>query len=161
MKKPIELSPEFKNRVARWAAGEITWAEVEDFTADEAREYRTTACDLARRGQLKKAAAIFEGLVAMNPKDHVSRAALGTVYQKMGRIDDALAAYEGAIATDATDVVALANRGELRLQKGDVKSGLDDLRRAVEADPGFATASARRAKALATALIVQAAKAAP
>jgi Flp pilus assembly protein TadD len=160
MKREIKFSSGFKSRVARWAAGEITWAEVEGFTVEKAREYSKTACDLARRGQLKKAAAIFEGLVAMNPKDHSTRAALGTVYQKMGRLEDAMAAYEQALATDPNDVVALSNRGELRLKSGNVAGGLGDLSRAVEADPNITTASAARARALATAVISQAAKAA-
>lgn len=158
MKNEIELSPEFKQNVVRWAKGEVTWAEVEGFTYEQATQFARTACELAERGQLKKAAAIFEGLVAMNPKDHASRAALGTVYQKMGRIDDARVEYERAIETDPKDVVALSNRGELRLRQGDA-GGLDDLRRAIEADPAFDTASARRAKALATAVVLQAAKA--
>jgi Flp pilus assembly protein TadD len=159
MKPQIEFSPEFKARVRQWSRGEISWAEVEGFTGKEAQEARQTACDLARRGQLKKASAIFEGLVAINPRDHSSRAALGTVYQKMGRIDEAVVAYDLAIATEGSDVVALANRGELRLKNGDVRGGLEDLSHAVEADPEGKTASAQRARAIATALIRDAAKA--
>ena len=43
--------------------------------------------DLATAGRLEEARIIFEGLVEGNPKDSASRAALGTVYQKLGRID--------------------------------------------------------------------------
>ena len=159
MKSEIEFSPEFKERVRQWSRGEISWAEVEGFTGKQAQEAQQTACDLARRGQLKKAAAIFEGLLAINPADHSSRAALGTVYQKMGRLEEAASAYNLAIAGDAGDVVALANRGELRLKNGDVRGGLEDLTHAVEADPEGKTASAQRARAIATALIREAAKA--
>ncbi len=158
MKPDMQLSPETVERVVLWAKGQMTWAQVEGFTAKQASEYQKTACELAQRGQLKKAALIFEGLVAINPEDHASRAALGTVYQKMGRIEEALAEYDQAIATSPTDVVALANRGELRVQKGDL-GGLDDLRRAVEADPQLATASAKRAKAIGTAIVAKAAEA--
>jgi tetratricopeptide (TPR) repeat protein len=159
MNREIEFSDEFKARVRSWSRGEISWAEVEGFTSHEAQEARKTACDLAGRGQLRKSAGIFEGLLAINPKDHTSRAALGTVYQKMGRVDDALSAYDGAIATDAHNVVALANRGELRLKSGDLRGGLEDLAHAVDADPDGHSASARRARAIATALVQEAARA--
>ena len=159
MKNELQFSPSFKSRVNRWARGEITWAQVEGLSAEKAKEFQKTACDLARRGQLKKAKVILEGLVALNPKDHVSRAALGTVLQKLGQVDEARAAYDTAIATSDKDVVAFANRGELRIKAGDVAGGLGDLKRAVESDPKLNSASARRAKALATAIIVQAAKA--
>ena len=159
MKQEIQFTQSFKSRVNQWAKGELTWAQVEGLSAEKAKEFQKTACDLVRRGQLKKAKVIFEGLVALNPKDHVSRAALGTVLQKMDRMDEAMAAYEEAISTSDTDVVALANRGELRIKKGDVAGGLGDLKRAVEAHPKLTSVSARRAKALATAIIVQVAKA--
>jgi tetratricopeptide (TPR) repeat protein len=143
----ISLHPRFARDVARWARGEITWAQVEGFTEEQAREFAQTACQLARKGQLKKAAKIFEGLVALNPLDHASRAALGGVYQRMGRFNDAMGAYDAAIATDGRDVVARANRGELRLLRGDA-GGLDDLRTAIEVDQDLVTAAAKRAKAV-------------
>ncbi len=147
MQKEPNVSPKFFDNVARWARGEITWAQVEGFTSRQAREFAEAACDLARRGQLRKAAAIFEGLVAMNPFDHASRAALGTVYRRMGRIEDALQAFDHAIAVCADDVVALAHRGELKLQSDD-PSGFDDLRRATDIDSVGRTAAARRARSV-------------
>jgi Flp pilus assembly protein TadD len=151
MQRQVSVSPRFVENLARWAKGEITWAQVEGFTSKQARDFAKTACELAGRGQLKKAAAIFEGLVAFNPYDHASRAALGTVYQKMGRPDDAMREYDEAIATNGRDVVALANRGEMRLASGDM-GGVEDLRRAIEVDPSLKTASAKRAKTVATAV---------
>jgi tetratricopeptide (TPR) repeat protein len=152
MQRVPNISPQLETNVMRWLRGEITWAQVEGFTSTQAREFAKAACDLAKRGQFKKAAAILEGLVAMNPYDHGSRSALGTVYRKMGRNEEALDAYDHALAVNGRDVVALANRGELRLQASDAR-GLADLRKAVEVDPRLKTASAKRAAAITDTLI--------
>jgi Flp pilus assembly protein TadD len=147
MANRIKLHPTFAANVARWARGEITWAQVEGFTSQQARDFARAAYDLARKGQYKKSATILEGLLAMNPYDHASRASLGAVYQRLGRTADASREYDQAIAINGRNVVALANRGELRIQRGDPR-GAEDLRKAVEFDPRLTTASARRARSV-------------
>lgn len=139
----------------KWIKGEATWAEVEGMTFEEARAIAQVGCDLAGQGRLEEARVIFEGLVAGNPKDSGSQAALGTVYQKLGRIDDAREAYDAALAADPKNPVALGNRGELRLKGGD-KAGFADLMLAVEADPHGETAAGRRAAGLVRAITLQA-----
>lgn len=134
-----------------FARGEMTWAEVEGMTFEEARAIAEIGCDLAAAGRLEEARIIFEGLAAGNPKDTASRAALGTVYQKLGRIDEAIAEYTAALEGDPKNPVALGNRGELRLKAGD-RQGFSDLARAVEADPNGETAAGRRAKSLVKAI---------
>jgi tetratricopeptide (TPR) repeat protein len=131
--------------------GETTWAQLEGMTLEEARGIAQLGCDLAEAGRLEEARILFEGLVAGNPKDASSQAALGTVYQKLGRLDEALAAYEAALAVDARHVVALTHRGELRLRRGE-SSGWADVENAAAVDPRGETAAGRRAHGWVTAL---------
>lgn len=149
---------EMKSKLKAFARGEMTWAEVEGMTFEEAKAIAQVGCDLAAAGRLDEARIIFEGLVVGNPKDSASCAALGTVYQKLGRIDDAVAQYSAAIANDARNPIALANRGELRLKAGD-RSGFTDLAHAVEADPHGETAAGRRARSLVKAITMMAVQA--
>ena len=76
-------------RLKAFARGETTWAEVEGMTFEEAKAIAQVGCDLAAAGRLEEARILFEGLVEGNPKDSAARAALGTVYQKLGRLEDA------------------------------------------------------------------------
>ena len=138
-------------RLGDFLAGELTWAEVEGMTWEEARAIARIGCELAGEGRLDEARVIFEGLVEGNPKDAAARAALGTVYQKLGRTADALAEYSAALEGDPHNTVALANRGELRLRADDPR-GLEDLAAAVQADPHGKTAAGQRAGALVQAL---------
>jgi Flp pilus assembly protein TadD len=158
-KKAMPLGAEGARRVRAFAKGEMTWAEVEGMTWEQARAIAGVGCDLAAVGRLEDARVVFEGLVAGNPRDTASRAALGTVYQKLGRLQDALAAYTAALTHDPHNAIALANRGELRLKSGD-KEGFADLAHALEADPRGETTAGRRARALVTALAVRIAEAA-
>jgi Flp pilus assembly protein TadD len=149
-----QINEETARKLRAFARGEMTWAEVEGMTWERARAAIAAGCELAAAERLDEACVVFEALVAMDPKDAVSQAALGTVYQKLGRPLDAEAAYSAALRIDAKNAVALSNRGELRLKRGD-KEGAVDLARAIEADPEGETVAARRARALLRALAIQ------
>src|SRR5512141_2633247 len=90
-------------KLKAFARGEMTWAEVEGMTFEEAKAIAQVGCDLAAAGRIEEARIIFEGLVEGNPKDSASRAALGTVYQRLGRFDDAVAEYSAALERDAAN----------------------------------------------------------
>jgi Flp pilus assembly protein TadD len=150
----LTINEETARKLKAFARGEMTWAEVEGFTWMRARLAMTAGCELAAAERLDEAAVVFEALVALNPKDSASQAALGTVYQKLGRPADAEAAYSAALRLDPQNAVAFANRGELRLKRGD-KEGALDLAKAVEADPQGETAAGRRARALLRALALR------
>ena len=135
--------------------GELTWAEVEGMTFEEAKAIARVGCDLAAAGRCEEARILFEGLVEGNPKDAASRAALGTVYQKLGRVQDAITEYTAALERDARNPVALTNRGELYLRQGN-RQGFTDLANAVVADPKGQTSAGRRAKALVRAIALAA-----
>ena len=150
---------ELKSKLKSFARGEMTWAEVEGMTWEEAKAIAQVGCDLATAGRLEEARIIFEGLVAGNPKDSASRAALGTVYQKLGRLDEAISEYSAALDHDPKNPVALANRGELRLKAGD-RGGFTDIANAVDADPHGETSAGRRAKGLVKAITMMAVEAA-
>jgi len=138
-------------KLKAFVRGEMTWAEVEGMTFQEARAIAQVGCDLAAAGRCEEARILFEGLVEGNPKDTASRAALGTVYQKLGRLQDAITEYSAALERDPRNPVALVNRGELYLRQGN-RQGFTDIANAVEADPHGETAAGRRARALVKAI---------
>jgi Flp pilus assembly protein TadD len=147
----MELRTETAVKLRAFARGEMTWAEVEGMTFEEAKAIAQVGCELAAAGRYEEARILFEGLVEGNPKDAASRAALGTVYQKLGRLEDAIAEYSAALERDPRNPVALSNRGELYLRQGN-RQGFTDVANAVEADPHGDTVAGRRARALVKAI---------
>jgi Flp pilus assembly protein TadD len=151
----INAQAELKSKLKSYVRGDLTWSQVEGMTWETAKAIAQVGCDLATAGRLEEARILFEGLVAGNPSDSASRAALGTLYQKLNRVDEALTEYSAALEHDAKNPVALANRGELRLRAGDL-NGFTDLAHAVEADPHGETAAGRRAKGVVKAITLTA-----
>jgi tetratricopeptide (TPR) repeat protein len=142
-------------KLKAFVRGEMTWAEVEGMTFQEAKAIAQVGCDLAAAGRCEEARILFEGLVEGNPKDTASRAALGTVYQKLGRLQDAIQEYSATLERDPRNPVALVNRGELYLRQGN-RQGFTDIANAVEADPNGETSAGRRARALVKAIALAA-----
>jgi Flp pilus assembly protein TadD len=147
----MEIRTETVGKLKAFARGEVTWAEVEGMTFEEAKAIAQVGCELAGAGRFEEARILFEGLVEGNPKDAASRAALGTVYQKLGRLQEAISEYSAALERDPRNPVALVNRGELYLRQG-LRQGFTDVANAVEADPHGDTAAGRRARALVKAI---------
>jgi len=144
-----EVTPEAAalwTRIEGFLKGELTLAEVEGMTWEQAQVIAEAGCELAENGRLEEARVLFEGLVEMNSRDAAAHAALGTVYQKLSLLPEALSSYSTAIALDPFHPVALANRGELRLLGGDGE-GYRDLQSAVASDPKGETAAGARAAA--------------
>ena len=147
----MKIQTETVGKLKAFARGEATWAEVEGMTFQEAKAIAQVGCELAAAGRYDEARILFEGLVEGNPKDSASRAALGTVYQKLGRLQEAITEYSAALERDPGNPVALVNRGELYLRQGQ-RQGFTDVANAVEADPHGDTAAGRRARALVKAI---------
>lgn len=145
------------SKLESFARGELTFAELEGMTWEEAQGIARVACELADAGRLEESRILLEGLVEGNQFDSAAQAALGTVYHKLGRKIDAMAAYNRALEHDAANPVALVNRGELRIQAGDGE-GLRDLVKAVEVDPKGESAASRRAQGLLKAVAAKVAK---
>jgi Flp pilus assembly protein TadD len=147
----MEIRSETVGKLKAFARGEVTWAEVEGMTFEQAKSIAQVGCELAAAGRYEEARILFEGLVEGNPKDSASRAALGTVYQKLGRVQEALTEYSAALEREPRNPVALVNRGELYLRQGHPQ-GFTDIANAVEADPRGETVAGRRAQALVKAI---------
>jgi Flp pilus assembly protein TadD len=129
----MNQEPNLAQQVRQFVRGDLTWAELKGMTSDEAKLIARYGCELADAGLLKEARILFEGMVAMNPKDAAASAALGTVYEKLGLSQQARQAYEQALRWDSRHPVALTHRGVLRLRVGDA-GGKDDLIAAVVAE---------------------------
>jgi tetratricopeptide (TPR) repeat protein len=139
------------DKLKRFLKGELTWAEVEGITADKAMSYLKVGVELFEQGNYAQATRVFEGLIAINPKNPHPYAFLAATRFIEG--DDAAArrAYDAALALDPKHLLALTGRGELRLKHQDTL-GVQDLQRAAELDPMGLTTPGRRAAGLVRAL---------
>lgn len=137
--------------VERFILGEITWAQLQGMTVDEAYNIAEYGYGLYQEGKYHDARTIFEGLVVCNPYDAYFHNMLGAVYQQLDMKDEAAEDYTLAIELNPEHLHAYVNRGELYLQAGDFDKALDDLKKAIELDPDGRDPAGVRARALAMA----------
>ncbi len=104
-----------------------TLAEEVGLTAEEADRIAQVGLDLIDSGQFEEAAAVFEGLLVLNPHDPFAHSALGVTLQERGDDRSAEAAFTQALEGTPKMPMALLSRGILLLKRGE-PSGLDDLR---------------------------------
>ena len=128
---------------------EPTLAQQFGITGADAQRLSELGCDLIDSGDLEGAASIFSGLLVLNPYDANSRAAYGSVLERLERFTEAERAYSEAIETDAACELARLNRGVMRLRRND-RSGADDLR-AIASKTSKVAVEARRLLSAATA----------
>ncbi len=135
----------------KFILGDITWAQLQGMTMDEAYNIAEYAYGLYQEGKYHDARTVFEGLVICNPYDAYFHNMLGAVYQQLDMKDEAAEEYTLAIELDSDNLHARVNRGELLLQNGEFDRALDDLKKAIELDPDGRDAAGVRARALAMA----------
>jgi len=135
----------------KFVMGEITWAQLEGMTMEEAYAIADLGYTFFEQGKYDDAQTIFEGLVIGNPYDGYFHTMLGAIYAKKGMHEEAAEEYSIAIELDPENISAYVNRGELLLQHGEFEYAMDDLKAAIDLDPNGEDPSGIRARALAAA----------
>ncbi|RMG21019.1 MAG: hypothetical protein D6729_01795 [Deltaproteobacteria bacterium] len=158
---PTRLKPRLSSAerelVRRFLRGEVTFAQLEGFTVEEARRIAKMGHRLYEEGRYDEARILFEGLAAINPLDAYAHQVLGAIAECTGDIETARRHFDVCLSLDPKNVWVLVRRGELRLKHGDAKGGLEDLGCALEVDPEGRSPAARRA-ALFVAVLARAAR---
>lgn len=137
--------------IDKFIMGEITWAQLQGMTLDEAYAIAEYGYGLYQEGKFHESRTLFEGLVLCNPYDAYFHNMLGAVFQQLDMEEEALESYTAAVDLDEENLHAIVNRGELYLKNGEFDKALDDLYKAVQLDPEGKNPAALRARALAMA----------
>lgn len=135
----------------KFVMGEITWAQLEGMTMEEAYAIADLGYTFYEQGKYDDAQTLFEGLVIGNPYDGYFHTMLGAIYAKKDMHEEAAEEYSIAIELDPENISAYVNRGELLLQHGEFEYAMDDLKAAIDLDPNGEDPSGIRARALAAA----------
>ncbi|MEW5849495.1 MAG: tetratricopeptide repeat protein [Myxococcota bacterium] len=153
---PVEYTDQFpttftQENLEKFIVGEITWAELEGMSMEEAYAIADLGYTLFEQGRYDDAQTVYEGLVIGNPYDAYFHTMLGAIYAKKNMHEEAAEEYSIAIELDPKNISAYVNRGELLLQHGEFEYAMDDLKAAIDLDPKAENPSGIRARALAAA----------
>ena len=138
-------------KLEQWVKGEITWAQVEGITMDQAYAFAELGYQLFEQGRYDESQQIFEGLVIANPYDGYFHSVLGSIYARKDMHEEAVVEYTIALELDDEDLQSYVNRAELLLQHGEFEYAMEDLKEAIQLDPESEDPAGIRARALAAA----------
>ncbi len=100
-----------------------------------AQAYTSRGNAYQEKGEVDRAIADFEKVIALNPKDAAAYNNRGVVYGMKGEVDRAIADFDKVIALNPKDAKAYNNRGFAYIKKGDKDQAIADFRKALEIDP--------------------------
>lgn len=117
--------------LALWAEGKLTLREIKGYSEEELYAISHVGYFFLMQGKNEEARTLFEGLVAVDPRNDYYYRALGVIFQKLGEDDRALKQFAYAIRVHPSSPYAYVNRAEIYLSLNDLKSAEADLRDAL------------------------------
>jgi type III secretion system low calcium response chaperone LcrH/SycD len=143
---PLERAP--RDAVDRWARGQATLQEIKGYRDDELYCIAAHGYTLFLNGKVKDAQVIFEGLVAVDPRNDYYYRALGVVYHRQGDAERALRQFAHAIKVSPDSPVAYVNRAEVHISRRDHAHAIEDLEQAIRVSRDPIDPITRKASAL-------------
>ena len=141
-------SAQVQQMLTRWAAGKITLKELKGYTDDELYAIAHTGYFFLMQGKNQEAKTLFEGLVAIDPKNDYYYRALGVIFHKLGDAERAIKQFTYAITVNPKAAASFVNRAEVYLSLQRNLEAANDLRKALEFATAREPALARKARAL-------------
>jgi Flp pilus assembly protein TadD len=131
-----------------WAAGRVSLKELKGYSDDELYAIAHTAYFFLMQGKNEEAKTLFEGLVAVDPRNDYYYRALGVIFHKLGETERAARQFTYALRVNPRAAAAYVNRAEVYLTQGKFADAANDLRQAIGMCGPKEAALARKARAL-------------
>ncbi len=144
--KELERAP--GSAVRRWAQGESTLQEIKGYAPEELYAISQHGYTLFLNGKVRDAQVIFEGLVAIDPRNDYYYRALGVVYHRQGDLERAIRQFTHAITVAPKSAAGYVNRAEVHIARRDIPQATADLDAAVQVSQNLSDPVARKAMAL-------------
>ena len=131
-----------------WAEGKTTLKEIKGYSDAELYAIAHQGYFFLIQGKNDEAKTIFEGLVAIDPRNDYYYRALGVIYHKLGDADRAIKQFTYATRVAPSNLAAFINRAEVYVATGRRREALADLDHAVTLARDPTTQLAGKARAL-------------
>lgn len=118
--------------VKEWAQGRITLKEIEGYTDEELYSVAHIGYFYLMQGKHEDAKTIFEGLIAIDPKNEYYYRALGVIFEHLGDFERALKQFTYAIRLHPVLPHAYVNRAEAYIYLNRWGEAKEDLKTALQ-----------------------------
>jgi tetratricopeptide (TPR) repeat protein len=148
MPEPEKSPAQLEKLLPRWAEGKVTLKELKGYSDDELYAIAHTGYFFLMQGKNNEAKTLFEGLVAIDPKNDYYYRALGVIFHKLGDVERAIKQFGYAIQVNKRSPAAYVNRAEVFISTQRFPEAAEDLRKALGFMSPRDALLARKARAL-------------
>src|SRR5688572_31335668 len=99
--------------LALWADGKLTLREIKAYSDEELYAISHIGYFFLMQGKNEEAKTLFEGLVAIDPRNDYYYRALGVIFHKLGDAERAIKYFGYAIKVNSRSPAAYVNRAEV------------------------------------------------
>lgn len=129
--KAEQMKNKLQPMIERWAKGEITLKDIKGYTDEELYAIASQGYNFFLQGKTEPAKIIFEGLVAIDPKNAYYYRGLGVIYLQMKDLDKAYKQFSFAIRLAPKDMTSYINRAEISMALKHFNDAESDLNKAL------------------------------
>lgn len=133
--------------------GELTLKDYHAISGPEMLQMALIGFRMYENGKYSEAETIFNGLIALDPREAYYYTALGAVYLAQDQFERAKHNFDTALVFNPKELAAYVNRGEVHLRMGNVMEAATDFKSAVDLDPSGKDPLVIRARVLAAAAL--------
>jgi len=117
-KLPADQLADAKKEVDKMVAGDLSWADLSQYTPEKLLKIAEMGYDQFRIGQYDKAERLFKGLTVIDPSNYYYHQMLGAIFQRKDMYPEAVVEYSVAVNLNPQDLVSMTNRGEIYFKLG-------------------------------------------
>lgn len=115
-----------------WAEGRVTLKDIKGYTEEELNSIAHVAYVFLMQGKNDEARTLFEGLIAIDPRNDYYYRALGVIFQKQQDFERAITQFSYAIRIRPDSPHAYVNRAEIFIALDQHQEAARDLKDALE-----------------------------
>ena len=143
-----QLQQRLRKLVGQWSQGRVSLKQIVGLSEEELYAIASQGYFLFLQGKTEPARVIFEGLVAVDPRNPYYYRALGAIYWRLKDGQKAIKQFTYAIRVAPRDVASLVNRAEIFVAQRNFKAARADLNQALRYSGANDGALINKAKAM-------------
>ncbi|MEZ4271946.1 MAG: tetratricopeptide repeat protein [Myxococcota bacterium] len=124
-----QMQDRLRQLASRWSQGKVTLKQIVGLHDTELFAIASQGYLLFLQGKTESAQVIFEGLVAIDPRNAYYYRALGAIYWRLKQPKRAVKQFTYAIRVAPRDISSYINRAEVYVAARNFPDALSDLRR--------------------------------
>ena len=143
-----QMQVRLRKLAEQWSQGRVSLKQIVGLSADELYAVASQGYIMFLQGKTEQARVIFEGLVAIDPRNAYYYRALGAIYWRLKDAAKAVKQFTYAIRVSPKDTSSYVNRAEIYVASRDYARARDDLRHVLEHGTAAETALVKKARAI-------------